>query len=281
METPVQVGAALILVPILNVAINAVAARSSRLKTSSISSKSSSHLASDPIFDHPRPHAEAHHRPMRILAVDDDPFILGLIPGIAAKARYSEVTCAASAKLALATLANTEAQFDCLLFDINMPEMDGIELCRHVRRIAAYRRTPIIMLTGKRDMKSMEQAYLAGATEYATRPSRLDVARRRLRRRPGQSAYGETPTDALVAQGRAPGGNHKSRCARWKALSFTSPKCRLTPNFFPLPKEGARLSSSRHARAISPFVPGSPSTMTTCTVAAACRRLRAAWYSAE
>ncbi|MGD9713202.1 MAG: PleD family two-component system response regulator [Thermomicrobiales bacterium] len=172
--------AAVILVPILHVAINAVAARRSHIQTSSVSGKTSGHVACGLVSEHPRPLAETHHRPMRILAVDDDPFILGLIPGIAAKARYSDVTCAASAKLALATLASTETPFDCLLFDINMPEMDGIELCRHVRRIAAYRRTPIIMLTGKRDMKSMEQAFLAGATDYATKPFDVDELGARL-----------------------------------------------------------------------------------------------------
>lgn len=110
------------------------------------------------------------NRALRILAVDDDPFILGLIPVISAKAGFSEVISVASAKLALDRLAQTETAFDCLLLDINMPEMDGIELCRRLRGLVAYKQTPIIMLTGKRDMKSMDLAFQAGATDYATKP---------------------------------------------------------------------------------------------------------------
>jgi len=50
-----------------------------------------------------------------------------------------------------------------------------------------------------------------------------------------ESTYGKATPNALVAQGRASGGNHKSRWARWKALSFISPECCLTPKLFPLP----------------------------------------------
>lgn len=112
--------------------------------------------------------------PLRILAVDDDPFILELIPMIAATAGYSDVTPVASGKLALEALTNTENIFKCLLFDINMPEIDGIELCALVRQIPAYRDTPIIMLTAMRDMKYMDRAFKAGATDYATKP--FDIA---------------------------------------------------------------------------------------------------------
>ncbi len=124
---------------------------------------------------------EAIGSSMRILAVDDDPFILELIPTISAKAGFSEVTAAASGEQALRLLADTDMVFDCLMFDIDMPGMDGIELCRCVRQIPQYVQTPIVMLTAKRDMANMGDAYRAGATDYATKPFDIEELGTRLR----------------------------------------------------------------------------------------------------
>lgn len=118
---------------------------------------------------------------MRILAVDDDPFILELIPMISTKAGFTEVTSAASGEQALKLLDSSDTIFDCLLLDISMPDMNGIELCRCIRQINRYRHTPIIMLTAMRDMASMGDAYRAGATEYATKPFDIEKLTSRLR----------------------------------------------------------------------------------------------------
>jgi hypothetical protein len=79
---------------------------------------------------------------MKILAVDDDPFILELIPILSKKAGFPSITVASSGEHALKLLAQGDTVFDCFLFDISMPEMDGIELCRQVRQLADYAKTP-------------------------------------------------------------------------------------------------------------------------------------------
>jgi len=119
--------------------------------------------------------------PMKILAVDDDPFILDLIPMIASRAGFNDVTPARSGQEALALLANDHTAFDCLMVDINMPHMDGIELCRHVRQMSHYARTPIIMLSAMRDIHNMKNAFLAGASDYVTKPFEIDEVGTRLR----------------------------------------------------------------------------------------------------
>lgn len=150
----------------------------------------------------PTPNKDETSQPtMRILAVDDDPFILELLPIIAARNGFTEMTTAASAAAAL-TILTDDSDFDCLLVDINMPEMDGIELCRQVRSIPAYRSAPIIMLTAMRDMKNMGNAFRAGATDYATKPfdiaalgARLQLAQFEVtaaRRSAGSSGTGHT-----------------------------------------------------------------------------------------
>lgn len=117
---------------------------------------------------------------MRILAVDDDPFVLELVPKIAANAGFEDVTTVSSGAEALALLAKSDQTFDCLLLDIKMPEMDGIALCRKVRETADYHVTPIIMLTAMRDLTSMGDAFQAGASDYATKPFDVEELGKRL-----------------------------------------------------------------------------------------------------
>lgn len=118
------------------------------------------------------PHLGEQQSPatMRILAVDDDPSLLELIPMIAEKADFSDVTTVSSGSQALAVIAQSPAAFDCLLLDICMPGMHGIDLCARIRKIPHYAETPILMLTAMRDIEYLSQAFKAGATDYVTKP---------------------------------------------------------------------------------------------------------------
>ncbi|MFX0547392.1 response regulator [Roseovarius sp. S1116L3] len=119
--------------------------------------------------------------PMRILAVDDDPFILDLVPMLCAKAGFFDVVLAESGEKALDLLTRSGKGFECLLLDISMPGMDGIELCREVRKIPQYRGTPILMLSAMRDIQHMGDAYRAGATDYITKPFDIEELGTQLR----------------------------------------------------------------------------------------------------
>ena len=122
---------------------------------------------------------------MRILAVDDDHFIRELLPLVFAEAGIPSIDIAASGSEALEMIREAPKLYEFLLLDIMMPEMDGIELCQRVRRIPGYRDTPILMLTAKTDIASIEQAFAAGANDYVTKPfdvkeiaNRVHVAQR-------------------------------------------------------------------------------------------------------
>jgi CheY-like chemotaxis protein len=107
---------------------------------------------------------------LKILAVDDDSFILELIPMILAQVGAHEVALARSGEDALRALESALSPFDCFLIDIQMPEMDGIELCKHIRNLPVYRQVPIIMLTAMTEKSFIDRAFAAGATDYATKP---------------------------------------------------------------------------------------------------------------
>lgn len=59
---------------------------------------------------------------------------------------------------------------DLMLLDVSMPGVDGLELCRIIRRSPHLQKLPIIMLTARDGMCDKIEGRLAGATEYLTKP---------------------------------------------------------------------------------------------------------------
>jgi len=107
---------------------------------------------------------------VKILVVDDDQHIVDLLPVILRNVGFNDVTCHTSATRAFAGLLSATASYDCIILDIDMPDIDGIELCRRIRNVPGYKEVPIIMLTGRRDETSLTEAFEAGATDYVTKP---------------------------------------------------------------------------------------------------------------
>ncbi len=107
---------------------------------------------------------------MKILAVDDDEFILELLIEALGATGHGDVTVANGGSQALDLIAQTAQPFDCFLLDIQMPGMDGIELCGRIRKSEGHRKTPILMLTAMSERDYVDRAFLAGATDYITKP---------------------------------------------------------------------------------------------------------------
>lgn len=118
---------------------------------------------------------------MKILAVDDDPIILDLLVEVLGSTGYTNVTTVSSGQLALAAIEENRQAFDCILLDIQMPQMDGIELCRLVRQMPRYRETPVLMLTAMSEKHYIDRAFRAGATDYVTKPFDIVELNARLR----------------------------------------------------------------------------------------------------
>jgi two-component system sensor histidine kinase/response regulator len=62
------------------------------------------------------------------------------------------------------------ARPDCILLDVRMPDMDGFEVCARIRALPHGLETPIIFLTGLRDLETFDRALSAGGTDYLTKP---------------------------------------------------------------------------------------------------------------
>ncbi len=107
------------------------------------------------------------HLPASILVVDDYVVTQRVLGTQLRKGGY-EVITASSGREALTQLA--QHQFDLLIFDVAMPEMDGITLLETVRQDATNAHLPVIMLTASVLDEDRIRAQTAGATEFLTKP---------------------------------------------------------------------------------------------------------------
>ena len=103
---------------------------------------------------------------MRILAVDDDNVFLEILEQVLVSYGYSDLTLVESGVLAAEAIQAAKEPFDCFLLDIQMPEIDGIQLCQWIRSHALYATTPILMITAMAEREYVESAFSAGATDY-------------------------------------------------------------------------------------------------------------------
>lgn len=119
---------------------------------------------------------------MRILAVDDDEPTLEILGILLARLGFAKMAEAVSAKEAMESIKNSPIPYDCILLDMQMPDMDGIELCARLRKLSDYARCPIIMVTAMTDETCLDRAYKAGADDYIIKPFNLDDLTLRLDR---------------------------------------------------------------------------------------------------
>ena len=126
----------------------------------------------------------------KILVVDDEPQILRVLR-MSLKAHRFDVRTAADGESAI-DLFNDWSP-DLVITDLSMPLMNGLELCREIRKIS---QTPIIVLSVKGEEKTKVEALDAGADDYITKPFGIDelLARVRatLRRVPEEKSKIET-----------------------------------------------------------------------------------------
>jgi phosphoserine phosphatase RsbU/P len=113
---------------------------------------------------------------MRILIVDDDEYGREIVEAMLVAAGYDSVMTAASANEAYRRLGIDGPQphdtpgIDLVLLDVIMPGIDGIEACARIRSEARYSGLPIIMVTSLADAENLANAFVAGATDYISKP---------------------------------------------------------------------------------------------------------------
>src|SRR5262245_9241839 len=113
--------------------------------------------------------------PMKILVTDDDLELLELIGFTLRQAGYLIVE-AADGEEALEMYRREQP--DLVILDVNLPRMNGFEVCRHIR---AESTTPIMLLTVRNDEDALVQGLDLGADDYLTKPFSPRTLRARVR----------------------------------------------------------------------------------------------------
>jgi two-component system, NtrC family, response regulator HydG len=109
--------------------------------------------------------ARPRNAPPRILVVDDEPDACELLRQILESEGYDAIP-ETSASSALDRIAKQD--FDLVVSDVIMAEMDGLDLCRHI--VESRPEVPVILLTGRGNMNTVISALRSGARDFLTKP---------------------------------------------------------------------------------------------------------------
>jgi DNA-binding response OmpR family regulator len=132
--------------------------------------------------------------PRRVLLVDDDEALRHAL--VEQLRLHEEFSTEAAADAAQALEIVKHHYFDVILLDVGLPDMDGRDLCRLMRRNGV--RAPVVMLTGADSEADTILGLDAGANDYITKPFRLGVLLARLR---AQLRQHEQSEDAVFTIG--------------------------------------------------------------------------------
>lgn len=103
----------------------------------------------------------------RILVVDDTPANIQAVAGILKDKGY-QLSVATNGAQALAVLERIRP--DLILLDVMMPEVDGFETCRRIKRSESCRDIPVIFLTAKTETTDIVRGFEVGAVDYVAKP---------------------------------------------------------------------------------------------------------------
>ncbi|MFC8596865.1 MULTISPECIES: response regulator transcription factor [unclassified Isoptericola] len=134
---------------------------------------------------------------MQLLVIEDDDHVAGALVSVLRKHGF-EVVRARDGETGLRELG---PRTDLVLLDLTLPDLDGFEVCRRIRRVSD---TPIIMVTARTRLDARIRGLELGADDYVTKPydvrevlARIDAVLRRGRGREWDGGRAEAP-DARV-----------------------------------------------------------------------------------
>jgi two-component system sensor histidine kinase/response regulator len=113
-----------------------------------------------------------------ILIVDDEPDVFDVLEGILFTQGY-QLRYAANGLDALKFLKNNIP--DLIILDLMMPDMDGMEVCRHIKENSAFKHIPIIMVTALSSKSVLADCMEAGADDFMSKPVNALEVRARVR----------------------------------------------------------------------------------------------------
>jgi adenylate cyclase len=121
-----------------------------------------------------------------VLIVDDSATMRLLTSDALVKADFNVIQ-AENGESALSLVKS--AKPDAILLDVEMPGLNGFEVCAEIRKLPNCLYTPIMMVTGLEDYESINKAFQAGATDFTTKPLNPNLIGYRVRYMVRTNAY--------------------------------------------------------------------------------------------
>jgi CheY-like chemotaxis protein len=112
-----------------------------------------------------------------VLVIEDNEELLHLM--VKLLEREYQVLTAGNGKDGITIIENEDV--DLIVSDIMMPEMDGIEFCKHIKNELEYSHIPVILLTAKNKEEDRAMAYESGADGFISKPFNLAVLHARIK----------------------------------------------------------------------------------------------------
>lgn len=106
-----------------------------------------------------------------ILIIDDNPMNLAMASFILEDFGFNTCT-AESGEAGIAELENELPAL--ILLDVEMPDMNGYDVCRKIKEVEAWKEIPIIFLTGKKETENVVEGFEAGGVDYIGKPFEKD-----------------------------------------------------------------------------------------------------------
>jgi DNA-binding response OmpR family regulator len=119
-----------------------------------------------PLFDH----ASLSHTPLppaQVLVVDDEAISRRAVTYALEKAQMKSISVEDPIK-ALEILL--QKKFDLIILDVDMPNMNGFELCAKIRTLPQYAKTPVVFVTGLNDLESRANSSMSGGNDFIAKP---------------------------------------------------------------------------------------------------------------
>lgn len=108
-----------------------------------------------------------HAEPRTILVVDDDEIMRNAMKRILDGEGYRTVLAEDGMELSKVL---ESMKLDLVLLDVNLPWVDGFELCRLMKGHHALKHVPLVLVSGRKDKEDVEKGFDAGANDYITKP---------------------------------------------------------------------------------------------------------------
>ena len=110
----------------------------------------------------------------KILLVDDDTDILAVYNILLSSHGY-EIDSAENGQVALNKLSESSDDFSMVITDVNMPVMDGYQLCEKIKSVDKIKDLPVLFVSGNTELEEILKGYAKGGFDYVTKPIQEDV----------------------------------------------------------------------------------------------------------